>query len=444
MVLALSVWLGALLLGPVIFRYGVGYSASADLFVAACLVATTTGYLLVRQQPREAPTDHEHMPAEIGLAHLLGLAGILGCVLLLADARAQGIPLSLGYLLDNLGSLRQRQFEGLATSAEQTQTRVIGSYLASCSFLVVLAASRVGQVGYLRSLAVANFALIAAVSLLVYQGRATVFNLALLLLVSAYLLRRRLLPRKPRAVAVAMIAVVAVWYFSVPYLATRERAADPIAVLEDTQRAQLHSGIEPLARKDPAFGLAMVSVGYFTSPFATLSYYMQVGPPPGPLWGGYSYPLPARTIAKLQGTATPDLWLKDREQAFMPLASAGYFPNVWATWLRDLLVDFGHLGAILFSVGFGAFMAWARNGFERKGTLYHHYYQTIACFTFTFGAFTSLLWNGFLANAFFITIALAFGVHTGLFSRLLPHAAVPAASRETAPFDQTGLLKVMS
>ena len=77
--------------------------------------------------------------------------------------------------------------------------------------------------------------------------------------------------------------------------------------------------------------------------------------------------------------------------------------------LRDLLADFGYIGAILFCALFGGFLAWARNRYEMTGALHYHYLEIIACFTLGFGAFTSFLFESFVAYAFLFAL-LALGM----------------------------------
>jgi len=415
-VIGLVPWLLAMLLGPVLFRYNVEYSVKADVFVAVCSIAVTLGYLLVRDAPKTPPRNHRHSDLEVRIAQLLGVAGIVGCLLLLAEARTTGVPLSFSYLLANLGAVRDERFRGLTTSVAQSPAAVLGSYLAGCSFLTVVAATRLGKTGRIRELAIANLLLVGAVSLLVEAGRTTVVNIALLGAVGAVAVGRRLLPTRPHAIALTLLATIGVWYFAVPFLATRERGADPERVLAQTQRAELREWVG-FARDNDSTGLALVSIGYFTSPVATLSFYLQRDVP-GPLLGAYSYPLPARTIAKATGKNTPDLWLQNRLQVFAPIEQAGYFPNVWSTWLRDLRVDFGYAGTAIFLLAFGGFIAWARNRFESSGLLLYHYFGTLATLTFAFGAFQNLLWSNFLSNAFYLTLVLAVVI------RLWPNTAV--------------------
>jgi len=94
-----------------------------------------------------------------------------------------------------------------------------------------------------------------------------------------------------------------------------------------------------------------------------------------------------------------------RRDIFGVYVGRGYNGNVWATWLRDLRLDFGYLGAICFCGLFGGFMAWARNRFELTGAVHYHCLVTIAGLTFANGAFSNLLFNNFLAYAFFVGVA---------------------------------------
>ncbi len=432
LLLALAVWLGSALIGPVLFRYRVSYSTKADVFTAVCLAAMTCAYLSVRARAQPPPKHYAAKALDIRVAQLLGTVGIVGCVLLLADARNSGTPLSLNYLLGNLGTIRDRQFDALASSASQTNVAVVGTYLASCSYLTVIAAARLGRVGGLMPLAATNYALITAATLLRYGGRATLFNLALLLAIGLYLGRRRLLPVRPRSVLIVMFAIAAVWYFSVPWLMNREseHSTNPTLLLAYTQRAELRPFVASITRNDQAAGIALVGVGYFTSPLPTLAYYVEQEPLPGPLWGAYSFPLPTRTVAKLNGTDRPTLWLESRNAVFLPFTRTGYFGNVWATVLRDVLVDFGYLGGSVFFAGFGAFLALARNAFERTGEMCYHYLEVIACFTVTFGAFTSVLNSAFLSSAFFIALVIALGMRTGLIAAIDPRCL---SSLNTSP-----------
>lgn len=415
--LALLAWAASLVLAsPLFFSYAVHYLATADALVAACLFATTVAYRLARRAPKAAPSDYDRRSREVAIAKIMGIAGILGCLLLLVDARANGLQLSVSYLLDNLSRIRASNFDSLADSANRGPIGTLGGLAAPCGVICILAAAMLRQRadGTLRMLAIGNFALVAAVSLGVFAGRATISNVTILVVVSLFLTRPRALVIKPKTALVAVAVMCGVWLLGTSWLATREQRLTTTAILQKTQRAELQPWLETIARKSDNVGLAMVSVGYFASPMPTLHFYLSTPELPGPFYGGYSYPMPARIAGTLNGTWTRTSWYDTRQAIFTPMASQGYFPNVWTTWHRDLLVDFGYAGAILFCALFGAFMAWARNRFQQTGAMHYHFFEVLACFTLGFGAFTSFLFESFVAYPFALTIAIMFVVRADL------------------------------
>lgn len=410
LVLALSAWAVALVLGsPAIFSFDVSYSLTADAFIGACLSSLTIVYLLCRAAPRPAPRSYDRR-SEVRIATKLGCVGALGCALLLLDATVNaGLQFNVGYLLDNLSAIRTDNADALATASNRGGLLVFfGTYLAPCAVLSVVATAHYGRdagTGFFL-LGAMNFVLIALVSLAVYAGRATVVNVVLLVLISLFVSGRRLSPFRPRTLIVGALLLGTIWYLSTDWLGAREQNADSLAVLDRTQRAEPRPWLARAVGQDGAAGLAIISVGYFASPIPTLAFYMQQPGLPGPFYGSYSYPLPARIVQTVTGTWRRDGWLETRREIYTPIEARGYFGNVWATWLRDLLVDFGYLGAIAFCGLFGGFMAWASNRYELTGALHYQLLAVIACFTLGFGAFTSFLWLAFLAYPFFLAIAM--------------------------------------
>ena len=439
LVLALSAWALSLVLGsPVLFSYSVGYSIETDAFVAACLSAATILYLFLRRGPRPAPATYFNRRRERHCSKLLGVLGALGCLLLLADAQAtNGLQFSIAYLLENLNTIRADQFAGVASAVNRGAVGTVGGFIAPCAVLSVIAAVRLGADGdrTIRLLAALNFGLVAAVSLMVFAGRATIISLGLLVILSLFLSGRRLSPFRPRTLIAGTLLVIGVWYLATSWLGTRENDPNTVDILDQTQRAQARPWIAGLAERETSLGLAMVSVGYFASPLPTLTFYMRQPNVPGPFYGAYSFQLPARVVATIDGRWTRDQWLQTRQKIYAPIESRNYFGNVWATWLRDLLVDFGRIGAILFCGLFGAFMAWARNRFELTGALHYHYLEVIACFSFGFGAFTSFLWEPFVAYPFFCAIVVMVAMRASLSADRSRHRSrgQAAGRREGSP-----------
>ncbi|MEJ7783715.1 MAG: hypothetical protein WKF96_02855 [Solirubrobacteraceae bacterium] len=433
LLLALYAWVCSLLLAsPILFTYSVRYSLEADVFIGVCLTVTTALYLIVRRLPRDPPSQYTGA-LELRAASVMGVLGIAGCLLLLADARASGLQFSVTYLLDNLNQIRDSQFEALAESSDRGAIGTVGGLAAPCGLLCILAAVRLGRNAgrTLLTLAVVNALLIAVISLGVLAGRATITNVVLLSIVSLYLSGRRLFVLGARRTLIAVVAVIGAWYLSTSWVATREDDTAADYILEETQRAQVRPWLKSVTGGNESSSLALVTIGYFASPIPTLHYYLADRDLPGPFYGAYSFPLPARLVGTVDGTWTRTEWYSLRQEVFTPIASRGYFDNVWSTWLRDLLVDFGHLGAILFCALFGSFMAWARNRSDLTGALHYHYLEVIACFTMGFGAFTSFLFNAFMFIPFVAALIIMCVVRASVTARTQPLPA-PAATGDGA------------
>jgi hypothetical protein len=420
--LVLAVWtVEIVLISLPIFRYEVNYSLKADLFVAACLLAATVAYLRARRPGRTPPARYWNRQRETAVAQWLGVIGIVGCLLLLADTQAKGTELSISYLLQNLSSIRAEVFEE-NTDVFSGPLALMGQVLAPCALLAIVAAVRLGRHNRaILWLGVACFALTAAVSLFAYGGRAQLFQAILLALIGLYLGGRRLRLR-PRTLMLAAALAGIAWFFSITWYEAREGSAgnNKEAILLDTQRATLRPPFDSAVRNNPSVGSALISLGYFASPLPTLSFYTQQEPLPGPYWGGYSYPQVFTFGAKAAGGAYD--WQTIRVEVFQPFSAAGYYPNVWVTWLRDLLVDFGYLGAVAFCALFAWAMAAFRNRYEATGALHYHMLEAVACFVFAFGAFTSYLWASSIAYAFFAALGATFAVRLSF--RTPAHAGV--------------------
>ncbi|MEJ7783657.1 MAG: hypothetical protein WKF96_02565 [Solirubrobacteraceae bacterium] len=411
---ALSVWgVGVLLMSAPIFTFAVEYSLAADGFVAVCLFAITFCYILVRAQPRDVAPAYWNGSRELFLVRVLGVAGIIGCLVLLLS---EGVSLSAANLIKNLAAIRAANFESLEDPGTGSVLQILATLLASGSILSVLAAARFGRAGgwSIVILGVANFLLITAVGLFVYAGRTTLFYAVGLVLISLFVTRARVITLKPVSVLLAGLLLVGIWYFSISWVQSREGSADPERALIGTQRANYRPWLAPIARGDDAVGVGLISLGYMASPLPTLAFYIGQGATPGPFWGGYSFPLQAGAVEMVTLQASPRRWIDTRHEVFAPLESAGYFGNVWATWLRDLLVDFGYAGSILFCGLFGAFMAWARNAFEQTGAFHYHCLEVLACFTLAYGAFAGILFFTFLSTSFFLAVALMLAVRLSI------------------------------
>lgn len=417
--IALYAWLVELILiAAPLLRFRVEYSARADVFVALCLLAQTAGYLILRGSgrpqsvtPPNTKTDRA-WGKEIHLAIALALVGIMGNVLLLLSAN---VSLNFAALLLDLQDIRTGVFEDLEAQ-QASLASVAGGYLASASFLSIVGAAYFSVSASIperfqaamrihRWLAVSNLILIILVALFVYAGRAAIVNVFVLLALALVLRGRPLFRLTVRRVVIGAVVLGLGFFFATSWLVAREETDDPALILEATQRAGYHPLVESAAEDSESLNLLLVSIGYFASPLPTLSYYLEQDDIPGPFWGEYSYPLLARNVHRIIGTRDPPTWVDVRHEIFWPLERAGYEGNVWATWLRDLYVDFGYLGTLAYLFSFGALVAFARNRFERTGSLPWHYLEVLGAFVMAFGAFVSTTWSAPIYTAFFLALA---------------------------------------
>ena len=406
LVLALAGWgIELALLAAPLLSYSVQYSVKADLFVGASLVATTVGYLLVRKPSAPAPPVYPHRGRERLFAQVLCALGMLGCCMLLLDAQARGISINPASFLTNLAQVRETAIDPFRQGSAMFEA---GTILTGCGYLGMLGAVKLGRGGGRRLVLLAGvtFALIAAASLLALGGRTIVFNAALLLGVGVYLGDRSLAILRPRRVLVGLVVMLSIWFFGVSYFETRENGVNVQSYLAELHHAKPRSWLRPLMENNDAVGVGLVSLGYFTSPLPILTWYTEQEPLPGRYWGTYSFPLVSRAVRKAAQTNAIGEWTLVREEIFEPLEAGGYPGNVWVTWLRDLLVEYGYLGAVLFCALAGGFMAWARNRFEATGALHYHYLEAVACFTLAFGAFQNLMWVNVYSAVFFIALGV--------------------------------------
>ena len=445
--IALYAWTAELVLIALpLLVFRVEYSERTDLFVGAALLLQTAGYLLVRLAGR--PKDvaqavvrtERAWSKELRISLVLSVLGIVGNFLLLMAA---DVNINFVALIQDVENIRNSTFDDLA-SQRVSGLAVVGGYLSAASLLAIISGTYFFSVRKtiperFRSLVMAqvwlaatNFVLVTLVSLFVYGGRVAIV-VGVLLFVLAFVIRGgKLFRLSPLRLAAATAVIAGSFYFATSWLAAREFVTDPAILIRETQRAEYHPVVEPLARDSESTGMFLLTVGYYSSPLPTLSYYLERGNTPGPLWGQYSYPLPARMYHRIVGTFNPPAWVDVRDEVFWPLESAGYPGNVWATWLRDLIVDFGYPGTLLFVFSFGALLAFARNRFDQTGSAMWHNLEIIGALTLTFAPFQNMLWYTPVANSFF------FAVIALVLIRLTPDAESLDFVRPTFQPDDSG------
>jgi hypothetical protein len=145
------------------------------------------------------------------------------------------------------------------------------------------------------------------------------------------------------------------WLSSTTFLEKRTAKAEPEVLLYRTHRAKFSPEIQNLTTYSKSAGYAIFTLSYLSTPIPTLVFYSDLpgNRLPGPLWGQYSFPVLARYITRAVGTYDPNDWTESRVAVFGPLQDINFGTNVWATLIRDLLVDFGFLGSVIFMAVLG-------------------------------------------------------------------------------------------
>lgn len=402
----LSVWLFALLIGLVpVVEFQVAYSLSADVFAAGCIGALALAYMAVRKSPTGPPAQTATPKTERQAVILALGVGLLGCFMVLADARLAGMPLSLTGLTSNLADVRSTTNDPVEQAARGGRPLFqFGIWFMSFAYVGIAAAIVRPTDSTVKRLFWAALVGIAAVSLLVFAGRTILINGVLLALVALLLSPRRVTLRHPKAIVAVAALSVAGWYFSVEYFTAREGGQINVPkYLHELERARLPDSLKAPVNESPALGSAIVNYGYFASPAPSLSWYMQQPDIPGPYWGSASFPLKPMLLGRFVPQTD---WSTIREQTFSVLESRGYAGNIWPTWLRDLRLDWGYYGAMLFCALFGAFMAWVRNVYERRGKVHFQVLEALAALTFAFGAFQNLLWVNVYSTTFIAALVM--------------------------------------
>lgn len=158
--------------------------------------------------------------------------------------------------------------------------------------------------------------------------------------------------------ATTLSIIFGLWLSATYFLEKRVGGQSPVTLLYKTHRAKFAPPLYDLIRKDTPTQYLAFSASYFSTPIATLSFYIDLPDDrtPGPFWGQYNFPAVARWVRRITFIPDPFFWENARFEIFKPLGAINFGTNVWATSLRDLIADFGRGGSVafLFLLGFGA------------------------------------------------------------------------------------------
>lgn len=97
---------------------------------------------------------------------------------------------------------------------------------------------------------------------------------------------------------------------------------------------------------------AFTGLSYFSNPISSLTlYYQHSDFTEWFYWGAYNFPIFSKVINLAQGNVYD--WHDIRTRLTLIPSSLGHSPNPWSTGIRDLLIDFGEFGTIVFMFLFG-------------------------------------------------------------------------------------------
>lgn len=372
-------WLvGLAMLSLPLFEYYESFSVESGAYVLAVLLVFSLGTVIATLV---GPRTHRSPESNVGrladnppmrLIGLLLLAGIGGTIMLIANAILSG-GLSVGERLDlgNAAAVRLDHMDGgdsrigLLYGPANMASSLGGLGLAMAMYVVgaritrarrplvigigiLLGLNAIGALFAFGSRMFAVFAVVVAFLGFV-QGR---WSIGERVLVSRMGLRGYLLVGMA-----AMLTLVALWFSSTYFLEKRVAETSPTALLYRTHRALLSPEAHEISYRNKPLQYLLFSMSYATTPVATLTYYLDLpeNRMPGPYYGEYNFPAIARWIRRFTFSGNPFSWELARYEIFKPLADISFGTNVWSTIVRDLIADFGKIGALIFVMALGYF-----------------------------------------------------------------------------------------
>jgi hypothetical protein len=139
------------------------------------------------------------------------------------------------------------------------------------------------------------------------------------------------------------VSLAGLTYFSTVFVEKRAGKQSALTTLAVSHRADIYPWLYTLTKDAETVRYGIFTLSYFTTPLATLSYYLDLGERkmPGPYFGQYNFPGVADRIIKRIAPEQQMGWWEARLDLFQPLVSQGYGGNVWATLIRDVIADVG-------------------------------------------------------------------------------------------------------
>ncbi|MGY4867401.1 O-antigen polymerase [Mycolicibacterium elephantis] len=336
------------------------YQESMHIITFALLLGSITAFMLgVRLANRKLLTDgRTRLVSRSGSDQIflavMAIISIAGIVPLLRNI-ANGTVSRLLTDASTLSFVRIEQWDSFY-SGESALSVLDSLGMAGCITLAALLPHFIKQRRPLWSCFSVVCAVAVIVDSLLSAGRFSIGVLVLLLIIGSALARgtrgRQRLFTVPRIAA----AVAVAYYFFIIFPVQRNPAL-PTAVethLGWAANSYLPDWVKEIAAQDgfSSFSVFAYSTGYFSRALDKLNYFLvHTDVSNWYLLGQYNFPQLSRLFASV--SASESGWYEARMDIANLMYEQGWSPNPWATGVRDLVVDFGLLGAVLCAFIFG-------------------------------------------------------------------------------------------
>lgn len=378
-------WLiGLALLSLPLFKYFESFRGETAAYLIGVLFSFSSGSIAAAFWARRHATlteltaardaEAQRLGVSLRVLHTLLILGLLGTSLVLLNALLGG-SLSLTDRLD------ASNFAALRSDAMSSTESHIGPLFGPASLMSAIGGLGVAYVFYLRgskSTVLSGHKRLYGIALLVLAfnmltgvvgfGSRMFAIFGILVAFFAFmegrwsigerLIVRRLTPKRFVVIMFSMTVTLAVlWAAATIFLEKRVQRQDPQTLLFRTHRASLAPFVYDLTRDDKASQYFMLSLSYLSTPIPTMTFYLDLpqSRQPGPFFGEYNFPAIWRWGRRITFNSDPYSWEKARYDIFKPLGDIGFGMNVWSTMVRDLISDFGKVGALIFIATLGYF-----------------------------------------------------------------------------------------
>jgi hypothetical protein len=336
------------------------FHESMHLVTFTLLVGSITAFvagarLANRRTPgdRKAPPDSRPGSDTVFLA-VMSTMSILGIVGLFGDF-ASGKVTRLLQDPSTLSIVRTERWDSFY-SGESALSVLDSLGMAGCMTIAALLPHFIKQ----RRILLSCFSLVSAVAVTVYSllsaGRFTIGVLVLVLIIGSALSRKQ--RGRQRVFTLPRIAVaVAVGYYFFIVFPVQRNPALPTAVethLGWASNAHLPDWVKDVAAQDgfSSFSVFAYSTGYFSRALEKLNYFIvHTDIANWYLLGQYNLPQTSKVVGTI--SASESGWYNARIDIATLMQAQGWSPNPWATGVRDFVIDFGLLGAIICTFIFG-------------------------------------------------------------------------------------------